>query len=633
MAKQTVSIGSSANDGTGDPLRTAFDKINDNFDELYGTTAEANDLIEDATPQLGGDLDVNGRRITSARTNEDIVLLPAGTGGVVASAIRLAGTTISADDSSLITIGEALQVNGATNIDGAVTATSTVGVTGAFTGTSGAFSTTLAVTGATTLTGALTVNDSVTATSLTTNDIISNGSNADITLDTAGTGNINLTAGADVVIPANIGLTFGTGEKIEGDSTDLTITSGGAINLTAVTDVVIPANVGITFGTGEKIEGDSTDLTITSGADITLAAAADVNIPVNIGLRFGDGGENIETDNTDLTITSGGLCTITATSTTAITNNATVGGTLGVTGLTTVAALTTTGALTLGGAVAIGDLNILADGTITTDSNGDFVVDPAGTGAIVLTGPITATGVQTTTGQLNVDNLRMDGNTLSATSGAITLTPAAGQNVAVTGTNTRLTAGEANFTLMEAVTVRADALQNDTSDGDLAISTQGTGVVSVASQLTLTGSFLPAIHTFVATDAVTVTEHAGRTLLLGEVGGNALVTLTLPVATGSGATYKFIVSVTNTSNYVIAVPDANNTIDGVMLYLDEDGTAVTAFPTVAASDTITLNGTTTGGVLGDYLEIVDIAADQYHVRGVMRVPAGSNPVTPFSAAV
>jgi len=633
MAKQTVSIGSSANDGTGDPLRTAFDKINDNFDELYGTTAEANDLIEDATPQLGGDLDVNGRRITSARTNEDIVLLPAGTGGVVASAIRLAGTTISADDSSLITIGEAFQVNGATNIDGAVTATSTVGVTGAFTGTSGAFSTTLAVTGATTLTGALTVNDSVTATSLTTNDIISNGSNADITLDTAGTGNINLTAGADVVIPANIGLTFGTGEKIEGDSTDLTITSGGAINLTAVTDVVIPANVGITFGTGEKIEGDNTDLTITSGADITLAAAADVNIPVNVGLRFGDGGENIETDNTDLTITSGGLCTITATSTTAITNNATVGGTLGVTGLTTVAALTTTGALTLGGAVAIGDLNILADGTITTDSNGDFVVDPSGTGAIVLTGPITHTGTQTTTGQLNVDALRLDGNVLSATSGAITLTPAAGQNVAVTGTNTRLTAGEANFTLMEAVTVRADALQNDTSDGDLAISTQGTGVVSVASQLTLTGSFLPAIHTFVATDAVTVTEHAGRTLLLGEVGGNALVTLTLPDATGSGATYKFIVSVTNTSNYVIAVPDASNTIDGVMLYLDEDGTAVTAFPTVAASDTITLNGTTTGGVLGDYLEIVDIAADQYHVRGVMRVPAGSNPVTPFSAAV
>ena len=635
MAKQTIGIGSSANDGTGDPLRTAFDKINDNFDELYGTTAEANDLIEDATPQLGGDLDVNGRRITSARTNEDIVLLPAGTGGVVASAIRLAGTTISADDSSLITIGEALQVNGATNIDGAVTATSTVAVTGAFTGTSGAFSTTLAVTGATTLTGALTVNDSVTATSLTTNDIASNGSNADITLDTAGTGDINLTAGADINIPANIGLTFGDdGEKIEGDGTDLTI-SGNNINLTAVADIVVPANVGITFGSGEKIEGDNTDLTITSGADITLAAAADVNIPVNVGLRFGDGGENIETDNTDLTITSGGLCTITATSTTAITNNATVGGTLGVTGLTTVAALTTTGALTLGGAVAIGDLNILADGTITTDSNGDFVVDPSGTGAIVLTGPITATGTQTTTGQLNVDNLRMDGNAITATdtNGGITITPDGSGGITLGGEVVGVT-NELNATDIEVSNVlRANKIQSDTSDADIEISSQGTGAVAVSSQLTLTGSFLPAIHTFVATDSVTIAEHAGRTLLLGEVGGNALVTLTLPAATGSGATYKFIVSVANTSNYVIKVADASDTIDGVMLYLDEDGTAVSAFPTVAASDTITLNGGTTGGIIGDYLELVDIATDQYHVRGVMRVAAGADPATPFSATV
>lgn len=35
MAQQTVNIGTLPNDGTGDPLRTAFDKINDNFDEIY----------------------------------------------------------------------------------------------------------------------------------------------------------------------------------------------------------------------------------------------------------------------------------------------------------------------------------------------------------------------------------------------------------------------------------------------------------------------------------------------------------------------------------------------------------------------------------------------------------------------
>ena len=147
------------------------------------------------------------------------------------------------------------------------------------------------------------------------------------------------------------------------------------------------------------------------------------------------------------------------------------------------------------------------------------------------------------------------------------------------------------------------------------------------------GSFKQAIHTFTATDAITEAEHAGRTLLLGEVGGNAAVTLTLPAATGTGAVYKFIVSVTNTSNYKIQVADATDTIDGIMLYLDEDGTAVTAFPTVAASDTITLNGGTTGGIVGDYLELIDIATNQYHVRGVMRVAAGANPATPFTAAV
>ncbi len=35
MAKRTVNLGTIANDGTGDPLRSAFGKINENFDEAY----------------------------------------------------------------------------------------------------------------------------------------------------------------------------------------------------------------------------------------------------------------------------------------------------------------------------------------------------------------------------------------------------------------------------------------------------------------------------------------------------------------------------------------------------------------------------------------------------------------------
>lgn len=36
MAKQTINIGTTANDGTGTPLRDSFDIVNDNFDEVYG---------------------------------------------------------------------------------------------------------------------------------------------------------------------------------------------------------------------------------------------------------------------------------------------------------------------------------------------------------------------------------------------------------------------------------------------------------------------------------------------------------------------------------------------------------------------------------------------------------------------
>lgn len=57
MAKQTINIGTSPNKGNGDPLRTAFTKINQNFDELY-----ARDTNTDAqTLTLNGDtLSISG---------------------------------------------------------------------------------------------------------------------------------------------------------------------------------------------------------------------------------------------------------------------------------------------------------------------------------------------------------------------------------------------------------------------------------------------------------------------------------------------------------------------------------------------------------------------------------------------
>lgn len=51
MARQFINIGTVANDGTGDTLRAAFDKVNDNFIEIY---ADVSDLSNTA---FSGDYD------------------------------------------------------------------------------------------------------------------------------------------------------------------------------------------------------------------------------------------------------------------------------------------------------------------------------------------------------------------------------------------------------------------------------------------------------------------------------------------------------------------------------------------------------------------------------------------------
>ena len=161
------------------------------------------------------------------------------------------------------------------------------------------------------------------------------------------------------------------------------------------------------------------------------------------------------------------------------------------------------------------------------------------------------------------------------------------------------------------------------------------GLTVTAGTTDLSGSFIRDVVTLTADTTITNAAHAGRILLMGEVGGDASATFTLPAATGTGAEFKFIVSVVNTSNYVIQVT-GDDTIDGSVVVTNDStdgGTAsLISWPTVAASDTITLNGTTTGGVnIGDYVLLTDIATDQYSVSGLLN--ASGTEATPFSAAV
>lgn len=58
MAQQTINIGTVANDGTGDPLRTAFDKANDNFTELYAPVSGVHDLSGATRVILGKETEI-----------------------------------------------------------------------------------------------------------------------------------------------------------------------------------------------------------------------------------------------------------------------------------------------------------------------------------------------------------------------------------------------------------------------------------------------------------------------------------------------------------------------------------------------------------------------------------------------
>ena len=446
MARQAINIGSSANDGTGDPLRTAFDKINDNFVELYGTDNDIN--------TLDANLNVNNFAITTGVTNGAITITPNGTGSINLGALKFVGTTISSDDSTQITIAENIQTTGTINVAGAATlATSLTLATGA------------------TVTGILDEDNLGTdsATQLATQQSIKAYVDAQVTaqdLDFACDDSTTLSIDLD---SESLQFSGGTGITTAGTSNTVTVAIDGTVATLSGSQTL--TNKVLTSPTinGATMTGNVTVDNITLNDNI-ISSASNADLILD---PAGTGDIKLNATSVDVT----GAASVSGTLTTA---------TVATTGNTTISGSLTTGTF------AVGDLNIISDGTITSDTNGDIVIDPAGTGAIVLTGPITATGTQTTTGQLNVDNLRMDGNTISATSGGMTIDAATGQNITF---NKKIISGAADITLLQATTVRADTIQNDTSDGDISVSTQGTGVVdfNTATQSTV-GAVGAATH-------------------------------------------------------------------------------------------------------------------------------------------
>ena len=176
MAQQTLNVGSNANDGTGDTLRAAMQKVNTMFTEVY-----ASSLFNDSISLVGNE-------ITATRSNDDLVIRPSGTGTVaidklvVDNNIQLTDNIISTTNSNSnlklsasgtgsIEIAK-VDINGGT-IDGTVI--------GGVTPAAATFTTVTANTSA--------VLDGVT---VTDNTISANASDADLELSGNGSGTVKI---------------------------------------------------------------------------------------------------------------------------------------------------------------------------------------------------------------------------------------------------------------------------------------------------------------------------------------------------------------------------------------------------------------------------------------------------------
>ena len=278
-----------------------------------GGSGSMSSINDDTNPTLGGNLNINSRKIISS-SNGNITIEPNGEGSLeVNSNIILNGNIIASG--SLITSKnikalEDLDVVRNIKVDNNVGLGKSVDTER------------LSVLGNINVNGNIIIREGLKVDNGTfsidkENNILRVGTNKKITFDgdtsiteyIYGDGsNIILGTSNDVVINSTTAkLEFGSansGEYIQGDGTDLIIGSGGDIVINSTTSK-------LEFGSansGEYIQGDGTDLIIGSGGDIVINSTTSK-------LEFGsaNSGEYIQGDGTDLIIGSGGDIVINST--------------------------------------------------------------------------------------------------------------------------------------------------------------------------------------------------------------------------------------------------------------------------------------------------------------------------------
>ena len=170
MARINLNVGSNANDGTGDTLRSAMQNVNTMFTEVYASA-----LFNDG-------ITISGNNISADRSNDDLVLSPSGTGTVaivdltVDSNINLTDneikTTVSNSDLKLSASGTGNVVIAKADINGGNIDNTTIGGT---TPAAGTFTTITATTSAT-IDGVVIRDNTITSTTNANLELSGNGS-------------------------------------------------------------------------------------------------------------------------------------------------------------------------------------------------------------------------------------------------------------------------------------------------------------------------------------------------------------------------------------------------------------------------------------------------------------------------
>ena len=156
-------------------------------------------------------------------------------------------------------------------------------------------------------------------------------------------------------------------------------------------------------------------------------------------------------------------------------------------------------------------------------------------------------------------------------------------------------------------------------------------------------SFGPkAVVSLTADTTLTQATHAGRILTCNDADGK----FTLPAITSGsssavagandynvlsnlGCTYTFWVQ-TLATDMDIKTDGTDRFYGAVFIGIDSEATGETFAANASSNDTMTMNGTTTGGIVGSFVQFTAIASASYYVTGSL---IGSGTIaTPFADA-